>query len=243
MFRVIMVGGPVRDWIIRCVDSLKSQTVTDWTAAIVLDPCDDSADVVADHLDERFVLRLNETRQYGLKNTADAIELLEPDPEDILVTLDLDDWLTDDKSLEVVLRAYESQPGLLMTYGSWVSHPDPNALTNTGHPYSEAEFNDIRHSSFKASHLRSFKYKLWAKIDQERSFIDPKGMYYQAATDLSFMWPMMEMAGYDRVKWIPQRIYTHNQARTHGDSLQFGWEQCRNTDHQASLRPYERVDF
>ena len=242
MFKGICVGGPVQGWVEQSLKSLIAQHEQDWQAQVVLDPCGDkSYEHACSVKDSRISVRLNEVRQYGLKNTADAVQLLEPDDEDILFTLDCDDWLKPE-ALTVVRRAYEENPELVLTYGSWEPYPDPTALTNTYWQYEPNDFNDIRHKSFRASHLRTFKYKLWKRIDQKRSFLDPRGQYFRAATDLAFMFPMLEMAGYHRVKWIKDRIYVHNQARTHGDAEQFGWEQTRNSDHIPSLVPYAMLN-
>jgi len=169
MFRIVIVGGPAEGYIKECLQSLQAQTVTDWTACVVLDPVGDKTIEQAESFcgaDPRIKVISNAERKFALWNTCVSIESMPCEPEDILVSIDADDWLAGSNSLEVVKAAYDSDPKLLLTYGSWLPFPNPKANTNTKAPYTEADFKvNIRKMSWRASHLKTFKHKLWAKVN------------------------------------------------------------------------------
>ena len=58
--------------------------------------------------------------------------------------------------------------------------------------------------------MRTFKFKLWNKIDQ-KDFIDNDGEYYKMAYDQAMMLPMLEMAG-NKIKYIDKILHIYNRA-------------------------------
>ena len=61
-----------------------------------------------------------------------------------------------------------------------------------------------------SSHLRTFKYKLWKKIEK-KDFINPEtGQFIKAAWDLAFVFPMLEMSG-KRALYVSEIMYIYNR--------------------------------
>jgi hypothetical protein len=167
--------------------------------------------------------------------------MLCPFDEDIMVTLDADDWLHNSDVFSIVKSYYDKYPDILLTHGSWVGYPFPNATTNNA-PYTEEEFKgNIRKIPWRASHLRTFKYKLWKKVKDE-DLRDGQGNYYESAWDLAMMWPMLEMAGFSRVKFIPEKLLVYNMENPNGDTRLRVRQQMYYTDYLARKTPYERVE-
>lgn len=243
MFKIAVVGGPAEKYVILCLQSLRAQTITDWQARVVLDPVGDRTyEDARSVLDPRISVVLNKERRYALWNMCEAIDGMSPADDDVIVSIDADDWLNRADSLEVVKGAYDSDPKLLLTYGSWVSFPNPNANTNTKIPYTEDDFNgNIRKKPWRASHLKTFKYRLWKHINR-KDFEDPRGGYFRVAWDLAFMWPMLEMAGYHRTKWIQEKIYVYNQQTPYNDAKKFLKDQMFFTNYIAAMPPYKYVE-
>jgi glycosyltransferase involved in cell wall biosynthesis len=243
IFRVIVVGGPCGPWIGRCLSSLSEQTDKEWTCGVVLDKCDDAADkaVQIASADNRFQVAVNMEHRRALPNIIRSISMQGPAQEDVLVTLDADDWLNGPDVLSKVRAAYAAQPNLLITYGSWVGHPDPTAVNNSN-PYQRHEFTDgsLRRGPWRGSHLRTFKHKLWSLVKDE-DLRDRNGKFYECAWDLAFMWPMLEMAGHDRSKWFPDRLYVYNRETLHNDEKLRSPEQYRNHQEIMSKKPYTRA--
>lgn len=238
MYKIIIVGGPAENYIKRCLDSLMYQENKNWEACVVLDPVGDRTyEIASGYSSQKIKVIQNPHRMYALPNILRCVEELKPSDEDVLVTIDADDWLEGTRALTILDQYYNRNPDLLLTHGSWQQFPNKNEITNNG-AYSEVDFRKgIRRVSFRASHLRTFKYKLWRRIKIE-DLKGPEGEFYPSAWDLSFMWPMIEMAGVHRVRFIPEVLYNYNQETPFNDAKVRLREQMVLTDYQASLTPY-----
>jgi len=241
MFRVVIVGGPCGPYIDRCLDSLCLQADRGWTAAVVLDRFDDAPERVAARGGTPVTLRVNDKPKGALPNIIDSIGLQGPGPDDVIVTLDGDDWLNGNNVLGKVRRHYQVFPKLLMTYGSWIGYPDPKAVNNSA-PYMTHEFENgtLRRGPWRGTHLRTFKYGLWQRVrDGDLRMRD--GSYYDCAWDLAFMWPMLEMAGPERAKWIPDQLYVYNRETPYNDEKLRSSRQTAWRDEIAAKPPYTRL--
>jgi hypothetical protein len=68
----------------------------------------------------------------------------------------------------------------------------------------------FREASWKASHLRTYKAKLFNKIRVEDFIDENTGKFFETTADLAFMYPMLEMAG-DRSRHIKDILYVYNK--------------------------------
>jgi glycosyltransferase involved in cell wall biosynthesis len=239
MFKIAVVGWNVEKYIDKCLGSLVNQKFKDWEVQVIIDPSSDkSFETAIKWQRDKIKIHQNNTRVYALGNIISAINMLNPSDEDIIVTVDGDDWLIDSNSLEIVQGYYNRFPDTWVTHGSWVPYPNPSANTNNA-PYSEYEFNNnIRKFSWRASHLRTFKYKIW-KLIKDNDFRDEQGCYYKSAWDLAIMWPILEMSTYKRVKFIQEKLYMYNQETPYSDGIIRLKEQMYLTDYIARMKPYE----
>ena len=157
MFKIIIVGGPAEGYIERCLQSVLSQPEY-FQAQVVLDPVGDKTYEQAKKYEcDRIKVHLNDTRMFAIPNIIKCIELLKPSYNDVLITLDADDWFSSSQVLSILNKYYTKNPELLVTYCSWVSYPDPNSPTNC-HPYTQEDFNTtLRHKDWRGTHLRTFK--------------------------------------------------------------------------------------
>lgn len=242
MMKILIVGGPVEHYVDRCLKSLALQTFTDWEAQVVLDPFPDkSYERALIWQTPKLKVHLNPIRLTALPNFLIGTQMLNPVDDDIMVTLDADDWFYDANALAIVASYYQRYPNTLVTHGSWEGYPNPNVRNNNA-PYTEAEFKaNIRKFPWRASHLRTFKHKVWKHVKDE-DLRDEKGLYYESAWDLAMMWPMLEMAGYDRVKFIPEKLYTYNMENPCSDSKLRVRQQMYYTNYIARKTPYERME-
>jgi glycosyltransferase involved in cell wall biosynthesis len=217
MFKIIVAGGPCEPYIHKCITSILEQDEQDFEILVALDPHDNARDVVDSFMSDRIFGFVNREPRGSAWNMFIASTLRDIDDEDIIVTVDADDWLTDSKSLFHVKQVYDKHPETLVTHGSWVSSPSGFLGKDCQQPYTREEFRDIRHAQWKASHLRTMKYKVFKRI-AVADFKDDNGKWFKGATDNSLMLPALEMAGYDRVKFIPEPIYTYNRSGPRVDS-------------------------
>lgn len=241
MFRIVIVGWNVGNYIEKCIKSVIDQDYKDWTACVVLDPSDDNsyeAAYRASSGDSRIRVCMNSSRMFATANIVRSIKEQLCQDDDIIVTLDGDDWFAGIDTLSIVKGYYDRQPELLVTHGSWVSYPDPSANTNNA-PYSVADWDKgIRKVDWRASHLRTFKYKVWKHVRDE-DLKGPDGLYARVAWDLAIMYPVLEMAGRDRVKYVSERLYVYNQESPFNDGKVRLREQMQFADYFAAKASYQ----
>lgn len=240
MFRIVVIGWKIGKYIERCLRSVINQECKEWTACVVLDPSEDDSFDIAHRIskeDSRIKLLYNDSQKFATANIIRSIDEQSCQDDDIIVTLDGDDWFSDNKTLDIVKSYYVRCPSLLVTHGSWVSYPDPLAKNNNA-PYSVEDWQKgIRRVNWRASHLRTFKYKVWKHVNKE-DLKGPDGLYARVAWDLAIMFPMLELSGYNRVKFIPELLYTYNQETPFNDSKMRLREQMQYADYFAAKTPY-----
>lgn len=155
-------------------------------------------------------LRANQ-RQTALPNIHNAIIRFCTDPEDIIILVDGDDSLLS-KGVLSFINDFYNEHNCLMMYGSskWTDGRPCCASA-----YSKFEFTNLRGAPFRVSHIRSFKAKLYHQIgiqDTEWNCMkDNNGQWYKMTYDVAMFLPMLEIAGYDKVKYNPKPLYLYNR--------------------------------
>lgn len=178
-FIVVIAGYNVAPFINRTITSVLTQTRNDWVCYYVDDCSTDHTPDVARHAaagDQRIHIIENREKKYLLRNTADAINLALPDPKDVVVCLDGDDWLAHEEVLSRISREYEH--GAWMTYGSYAgSVSGKRGEECKAYPRWVTSMRLFRWSPWRASHLKSFKVRLWQKIKPSDLTITPDQMH------------------------------------------------------------------
>ncbi|MGN8056112.1 glycosyltransferase family 2 protein [Pedobacter sp. 22163] len=218
----------VEKYIEECLESILSQNHLNFRVFFI-DDCssDASTDKIPNH--PKFVIVRNSERKYALQNIHEVLISQLFFPDDIIAILDGDDALMDNYSLDVVDRYYRGNN--LMTYGSFNisrSYSLPQEYC-----YTVEEFRNLRVAAWKASHLKTFKYKAYSELlsqDPElTAFKDSFGQFYKMTYDIALMLPLMEICGYDYVAFNPLPIYFY---RLH-----------ENNDHMVNRALQEKIDF
>jgi glycosyltransferase involved in cell wall biosynthesis len=243
-FKIIIPLYNVEEWIKICLRSVKAQTYQDYQCIIVDDiSTDGSADVIKKEIasDDRFLLVENKEKKYALRNIYEAIELSNPAKEDIIVTLDGDDWLASRDVLSTLNEVY-SKNDCWITYGSYAEYPSGRrgkfSKQIPQHIISESSY---RRNPWSASHLRTFKYKLWSKIERE-DLLDSDGNFYEMAWDLSFMFPMLEMAG-PRSLYVQDILYSYNLSNPLNDHKKDHSKQLRLESEIRGKNKYDKIEI
>jgi len=237
MFKIVVVGGPAEKYVERCMESILSQK-EEFQAQVVLDPVGDNTYELAKKYEcDKLKVTFSSNRVYALPNIIRSINLLDCSDEDVIVTVDADDWLYSSATLSKVKQRYDQDPNLLVTYGSWKGFPDHSCRTNC-RPYSAEEFRKgLRHYDWKGTHLRTFKYKVWKHVNHE-DLKDAKGDYFKTSWDIAMMWPMLEMAGYHRTLFINEPLYVYNMETPFNDFKLYLSQQMYLCDYMAAMKPY-----
>lgn len=170
-------------------------------------------------------------------------------PETVIVSLDGDDWLSTPRALEVVARAHTE--GAWVTWGSFVfadgrpgfaADLPPHAWTEPPPYYLGRTKGRLRHLSWITTHLKTFRAGLFQRIDPEHFKFE--GQWMEHARDLALMYPVLEMAGPDRSRFIAETLYVYNMHNatefymTPADRA----EERRQVEYVRGLPPYARVE-
>ena len=160
---------------------------------------------------DKFRLIKNTEKKYALKNIHDTLNLINPDEKDIIVILDGDDWLSSADVLSKLNDIYNLED-CWMTFGSYIEYPK-NIRGKFAKKISDdvVDNNLFRESDWMSSHLRTFRYKLWEKINKQDFVSSETEKYYKAAWDLAFVFPMLEMAG-GKAKYVEDVLYVYNRS-------------------------------
>lgn len=205
-FKITIPSYNCEQWIAKCIRSVTSQINTNWEAVIINDgSTDKTGEIASSFSDSRIKVITNEVNVGSpLASIIQATQALNCEPEDIIVNLDGDDELSDPYVLEYLSNSYDSNT--LMTYGQF------EPMSHTYHNYCKPITNayTYRKSGYwYASHLRTYKKKLFDKIRDE-DLRDTNGEYYKLAGDAALLYPLIELAGVDRMKFITRVMYNYN---------------------------------
>jgi hypothetical protein len=230
------------DFLPKCINSIKRQQHKNFKCLLVDDMSTDNSARVVNELikdDSRFIFKQNKEKSYALKNIHNALESEDFQGEDVVILLDGDDWLSSSKILNALNNAYNGD--CMVTYGSYVMHPyGVKGPEPSPYPGDVVKNNLYRQDKWRASHLRTFKYHLWKRINTE-DLKDDDGEFYSVSYDQAIMLPLIEMAS-ERVKYIDSVMHVYNkQNPLNVDKIkaQLQYETAQKIRQKAK---YQRVD-
>jgi len=206
--KVVSFGRNCEQYIENHMESLREQIYQDFQHIIVDDnSTDNTVRELMRHKGPNDIIHTNTTRKYWIEN---AKQFLKPDDAEIVVIVDLDDWLADDHALQLVSDKYEGNPDVWMTYSRmwylglrqsshWIPTYNDDVLEN----------RSFRNTIWSYTHLRTFKGFLWNALKDE-DLRDLKGNYLKYAWDAAVCMPMLEMSAPDHIGFIPEILYVYN---------------------------------
>ena len=216
-FKIIVPFYNVEQWIKMTTKSIQLQEYKNFECILVDDvSTDKSVSIIEKEIkgDDRFTIVRNKEKKYVLKNISDAISLSNPSKDDIIVILDGDDWFAGANVLTVLNKVYDKNDCWL-TYGSYVEYPSSTrGKFSRKVPQQIVDNNLFRDSPWMTSHLRTWKYGLWKKVDQQISFTEPDVLdadnHFANCWDLAYMFPLLELAG-PKIHFISDIMYVYNR--------------------------------
>ncbi len=182
-----------------------------------------------------FTLIANKNRAGALANLYRAI--LSCADEEIIITLDGDDWFTDPLVLQRLNEAYSTDT-VWLTHGCMIEYPSGKLGWSEPIPSHIIQTNSFR--KFKCpSHLRTFYAWLFKKIRLEDLLYE--GKFFSMTWDMAMMYPMIEMCG-ERHAFLTKPNYVYNMKNPINDNKV-------NTELQRKLdrlirenTPYTRLE-
>lgn len=228
-FKVISVGWRCADFWQRTLDSIAAQDVDNFDVAVVYDGGDDAGPAIADWCGAQrcgtWHVQLNADQRFVVRNQLDALRVLDPADDDIVVFVDLDgDQLAHPHVLARLADEYAD--GTLLTYGSYrpavptggmprvVPFPPDVVATGTYRKH-------ILHVECCFNHLRTMAGRVATAIPAQQfqwTRGPHRGSYYKAGADYIFMVAGLELAG-GRYKAITEELLIYNNTNPLADNV------------------------
>lgn len=218
MLKIIVCGYNCAHIIDRCFKSINMQSYKNYQTIVSLDKIED--------------------RKYLVRNTHDTIENACCEQEDIIVLVDADDFICDEDAFKTIVQTYSENQNILLTYGSYI-----NFSTNERGKFcgEYKPFDNYRTAEWKASHLKTFKYKLWEKLPKEHLKFD-NGTWFKCCADRAIMIPLLEIAGNDRIKYIDTLLYCYDDTNINSVWRTMKNESVYTRKYIESRIPLERLE-
>lgn len=209
-FVIVSASYKAKQWLERCLLSAFNQQYKNFRIICIDDASPDgSGEYMAQLIkkyeqQDRVCLIQNKIRVGALANFVTAINLCHDD--EIVILLDGDDELSCSNVLTILNQVYRN-PDVWMTYGQF-AHSQPGIFGHCSEiPDEVIAANAFRTYPFVSSHLKTFYSWLFKRI--KRDDLQIKGQYFHATSDLSYIFPMLEMAGFHS-RFIPIILYVYN---------------------------------
>jgi glycosyltransferase involved in cell wall biosynthesis len=220
-FAVIVPVYNAEKWIGQCIESIITQDYPYYKIYVIDDHSTDQTwDIIKSY---NVYCKRNSKRIGALANLIQGIKQF--NKNDIIVTVDGDDYLADDCVLSYLNEVY--QKDIYLTYGSFLPisgrYSGTCQLLSHTHTVDESGKwvdNYLTPQTYRksgvwvTSHLRTFKKWLWDKVEDED--LKDKNDYYKVAWDMAFMYPMIEMAG-NNILFIEKILYIYNDLNPNCD--------------------------
>lgn len=182
-----------------------------------------------------FTLVNNNSRCGALENLYRMIQSCEG--HEIIVTVDGDDWLSDNEVLQRINEAYSSKE-IWMTHGKFIEYPSVSYEWNEPVPPELVARNAVR--QFKCpSHLRTFYAWIFKKIALQDLLYE--GKFFAMAWDMAMMYPMLEMAA-ERHHFFSEPNYVYNNSNPINDNKVNAELQRQLDGYIRSMKPYKRLE-
>ena len=243
-FKIIIPSYNTEKWLNKTFDSIISQTYSNYDVCIIDDYSTDEnqRNIIKNYCDKynnennKWKFIFNNERKYSMCNIYNSIMSFECNDDDVIIILDGDDWLYDDKVLNKLNNSY-TENDIYLTYGQYISYPS-NII---GHcrEISKDIINKklYRKTDWVLSHLKTFKFELFRQINQQ-DFFDNNGQFIKMTCDLAIMLPIAEMAN-GKIMFIPDILYVYNRETPINDDKVNVREQARIAEIIRNRKTYE----
>jgi glycosyltransferase involved in cell wall biosynthesis len=208
-FVIVIPSYKNQEWAEKNILSALNQNYSDFRV-LFTDDCspDNTFDVVKKAAENhpnknKSVIVKNEVRKGALENLYNMIHSC--DDDEIILTLDGDDWLASPEVLNILNSHYSDD--IWMTYGQYQNYPDGGRGIAQLIPDQVIKNKTYRSHTWCSSHLRTFYAWLFKEIKKEDLFYE--GRFMAMTWDMAMMFPMLEMSGH-RSRFISDYLYIYN---------------------------------
>ena len=232
---VVAFYNPGELYLEKCLKSILNQDYKNYKVCLVNDKSTTEVKEIED-LCQKFKKNygwkyiVNEANKGPCYSRIEGIKLLNPKDEDIIVLVDGDDKLHNDKVLTKLNNHYQDKTQI--TFGNFIRVNKKGRFRKSSikcHKYNinkMAERKNFRNlGGYPFSHLKTFKYKLYKNLNLDD--LKKNGEYIRSSTDAAVMFPLLEMAG-NNIKCIDDILYDYTI--DHNESFHNNFEKKKNAD-------------
>ncbi|WP_160069137.1 glycosyltransferase family 2 protein [Sphingobacterium bovisgrunnientis] len=191
-----------------CCESILNQHYNNYNVFLI-DDCSSDNSLNKIPKNEKFIVISNKKRKYALENIIYVLNNYSFKSNEIILILDGDDSFSHEFVLPLINNIYYAKRCLL-TYGSFKLM---NSHKIFGSAYSRDEYRILRQATWKASHLKTFKFELfdkYRKIDSNFSHMKDKyQIFYLMTYDIALMFPLLELAGFNKIFFVKEPLYLY----------------------------------
>jgi len=206
-FLVFTAGFNSQKWVKKNIQSVKKQTYKNFLHIVVDDATTDrTAGLIERFKHDRMVSYRNKKNIRWVSNALQYIDKHTESEEDVIVVVDMDDWLPDRGVLQKLHDIY-MEHDCWMTCGGYAEFSG-KSIKKAVRKSPITNGRKIREMGFY-SHLKSFKSFLWKNINKN-DLRGPDGEYVRCTYDRAIMYPMGEMASIDKIHYIDELMYIYN---------------------------------
>jgi len=208
-FTIIIPAYNCEKWAARNIESATKQVYNNYDIVYVDDCSTDNTLRVVNEVykktNKKFDIVSNKENKKALYNLYTNISKAKENT--VIITLDGDDFLSNDTVLQYLDKLYR-ETDCWLTAGSYVQNDNYQVVSpNASDDYWN---NNIRKMPWSFSHLRTFKKELFMKI-KKQDLLDVDGDFYKCTFDRAMMYPMVEMAGKEKIQLISKVLYIYNR--------------------------------
>jgi len=210
MIYFIVTGYNCEKYVNKCVNSILSQRYKDFRLIIVDDgSTDQTAQLIKGYQSVYKITVARSDKNMGAAHSRFmGLELarhMKIEDEDIIILVDMDDYLIGTHVLDRILQEYEN--GADCTFGSFTS-------ASGWEPKGWYDDEVLRSRYFRGKGwlffpLRTFKYKLCKHLTEDW-FKWPGGEWIRICTDVALISPIVERCEYGKIHHIPDMLYFYN---------------------------------
>jgi glycosyltransferase involved in cell wall biosynthesis/SAM-dependent methyltransferase len=241
-FVIVIPSYNNRQWCEKNIGSALNQNYSKYRIIFTDDASSDGTFEQSKHFVEAsgktnlVTLIKNETRIGALANLYNMIHSC--DDDEIVLTLDGDDWLSNENVLNRLNSVYRERD-VWLTYGQYRNSNDGIIGVAQPYPPHVINSNSFRSHVWSASHLRTFYAWLFKKIRKED--LCENGQFFPMTWDFAMMFPMLEMAG-PHSTYIDDILYIYNLDNPINDHKVNRSIQARLDGHIRHMARYPRCE-
>jgi len=206
-FVVFTAGFNSATWVRKNILSVKKQQYENYIHIIVDDATtDDTSKIIEENKHDKLIVYRNEENIKWVSNALQYLLNHIESEEDVIVVVDMDDWLAHENVLSTLNKIYNEKK-VWLTYGNYAIYDGKNI--NGKH--IPKPLIDKKTGCF--IHLRTFKSFLWNAI-KENDLKDSSGNFVSCTYDRAIMYPMLDMCSLDKIYRFEEILYIYNSNNT-----------------------------